>query len=83
MLLIRPLLRANDWRAAQARTCSCSSSSSCRQHRRPADAAGRPAAVPRLPARRAVLLDAAACSPSTCSSSAHRARGVRRARHAR
>ena len=65
MLLIRPLLRANS-AARRDRTSSSSSSSSCRT-RRPADAARRSAALPRVPAGRAVPLDAPALARSGCS----------------
>ena len=68
MVLIRPLLRANDDRAAQ-RPCGRVLHLPGVEYRRLADAARRSAAVPRLPARRRFLLDRTRSSgPRRCSS---------------
>jgi Na+/H+ antiporter NhaD/arsenite permease-like protein len=59
MIMIRPIIRANDNRRVQ-RACRRLLHLPGVEHRRLADAAGRSAAVRRLPARRRFLLDDAA-----------------------
>ena len=63
MLFIRPLLRANRHRRHRAHTIVFFIFL-VSQHRRKPDAARRPAAVPRVPARGRVLLDDVAPAPS-------------------